>query len=103
MEDVLRWGWAAVAASHAVWDDELQRETLERQIRLLRDVGALGQLAIPLSALGVATAWTGDFAGAAVLFAEAQSVAAAIGSPIAPYTALTDRGPPRARSRRHRR
>ena len=88
VEDVLRWGWAAVAASHAVWDEELQRETLERQIRLLRDVGALGQLAIPLSALGVATAWTGDFAGAAVLFAEGQSVASAIGSPIAPYTAL---------------
>jgi DNA-binding CsgD family transcriptional regulator len=88
VEEVLRWGWAAVAASHAVWDEELQRETLERQIRLLRDVGALGQLPIPLSALGVATAWTGDFAGAAVLIEEGHSVAAATGSPIAPYTAL---------------
>jgi DNA-binding CsgD family transcriptional regulator/tetratricopeptide (TPR) repeat protein len=88
VEDVLRWGWAAVAASHAVWDDELERATLERHIRLLRDVGALGQLPILLSALGVATAWTGDLAGAAVLVAEGQGIAAATGSPIAPYTAL---------------
>jgi DNA-binding CsgD family transcriptional regulator len=88
VDDVMRWGWAAVAASNAVWDDELERATLERHIRLLRDVGALGQLPILLSALGVATAWTGDFAGAAVLIAEGQGVAAAIGSPIAPYTEL---------------
>ena len=88
VEDVMRWGWAAVAASNAVWDDELERATLGRHIRMLRDVGALGQLPILLSALGVATAWTGDFPGAAVLIAEGEGVAAAIGSPIAPYTAL---------------
>ena len=88
VEDVMRWGWAAVAASNAVWDEELERATLERHIRLLRDVGAIGQLPILLSALGVAVAWTGDFAGAAALIAEGQGVAAATGSPIAPYTAL---------------
>jgi DNA-binding CsgD family transcriptional regulator len=88
VEDVMRWGWAAVAASNAVWAEELQRATLERHIRLLRDVGALARLPILLSALGVATAWTGDLAGAAALIAEGQAVAAATGSPIAPYTAL---------------
>jgi DNA-binding CsgD family transcriptional regulator len=86
--DVMQWGWAAVAASNAVWDDELERATLERHIGLLRDVGALAQLPILLSALGVAAARNGDFAGANVLIAEGTSVAAATGSPIAPYTAL---------------
>ena len=88
IEDVVGWGWAAVAASHAVWDEELERATLERHIRLLRDAGALAHLPILLSALGVSTAWTGDLAGAATLIAESQSVAAATGSRLAPYTAL---------------
>ena len=88
VEDVMRWGWAAVAASSAVWDEELQRATLVRHIQLLRDAGALGQMPIPLSALGVATAKTGDFIGASAIVAESQSVAAATGSPLGAYTAL---------------
>jgi DNA-binding CsgD family transcriptional regulator len=88
VDDVMRWGWAAVVASHSVWDDDLERATLERHIRQLREVGALGRLPILLSALGVATAQTGDFAGAAALIAEGEAVASATGSPIAAYTAL---------------
>ena len=59
-----------------------------RQVRLLRDAGALAQLPLYLSALGLATAWIGDFATTASLIAEANTVAAAIGSPIAPLTEL---------------
>jgi DNA-binding CsgD family transcriptional regulator len=88
VEDVMRWGWAAVAASNAAWDEELERKTLERHIQLLRDVGALARLPVLLSALGVATAWSGDLAGAAALLEESQTVATATGSPIAPYAAL---------------
>jgi DNA-binding CsgD family transcriptional regulator len=88
LQDVMQWGWAAVAASDYVWDEGLERVMLERQIRLLRDAGALAHLPILLSALGVATASTGDFAGAAALIAEGQAVAAATGSPVLPYTAL---------------
>jgi ATP/maltotriose-dependent transcriptional regulator MalT len=43
---------------------------------------------MPLVALGTATVWSGDFVGAAALIAEADSVAAATGSRIAPYTTL---------------
>ena len=46
------------------------------------------ELPIYLSALGIASAWIGDFAGAAALVAEAAAVATATGSPIAPYTEL---------------
>ena len=43
-----------------------------RQVQLVRDAGALAQLPIYLSALGIATAWIGDFAGAASLIAESD-------------------------------
>jgi ATP/maltotriose-dependent transcriptional regulator MalT len=88
LEDVLRWGWAATAASDAVWDDEGTRAISARQVQLVRDAGALAELPIHVAALGLAKAWIGDIAGAASLVAESESVAAATGSPIAPYTLL---------------
>jgi DNA-binding CsgD family transcriptional regulator len=88
VEDVLRWGWMTTAASNAVWDDDSTRAISARQVQVVRDAGALAQLPMPLVALGVATIWSGDFAGAAALIAEADSVAAATGSGIAPYTTL---------------
>jgi DNA-binding CsgD family transcriptional regulator/tetratricopeptide (TPR) repeat protein len=87
-DDVLRWGWAATAASDAVWDDEGTRAICARNVQLVRDAGALAELPIHLAALGLARAWAGDFADAASLIAESESVAAATGSPIAPYTLL---------------
>ena len=86
--DVLRWGWAATAASDAVWDDRGKLAIAARHVQLVRDAGALAELPIHLSALGLAKAWVGDFADAASLIAESESVAAATGSPIAPYTLL---------------
>jgi hypothetical protein len=59
-----------------------------RQVRLVRDAGALAQLPLYLAQLGIALPWTGDFAGTAAVIAETDSVAAATGSPIAPYTLL---------------
>jgi len=88
VEDVTRWGWAATGASDAVWDDEATRAIAERQVQLVRDAGALAELPIHLAALSLARAWIGDFAGAASLVAESESVAAATGSPIAPYALL---------------
>jgi DNA-binding CsgD family transcriptional regulator len=88
VEDVLRWGWMATGASAAVWDDEGMLAIYARQVRLVRDAGVLEQLPIHLSALGLARAWTGDFAGAASLVAESESVAAAIGNRFPPYMAL---------------
>jgi len=88
VEEVLRWGWAATGASDAVWDDEGTRAIAARHVQLVRDAGALAELPIHLAALGLAEAWMGDFAGAASLIAESESVAAATGSPIAPYTLL---------------
>jgi DNA-binding CsgD family transcriptional regulator len=88
VEDVLRWGWMATAASNAVWDNDGAHAISARQVQLIRDAGALAELPLYLSALGLASAWMGDFAGAASNIAEADSVAAATGSHFAPYTLL---------------
>jgi DNA-binding CsgD family transcriptional regulator len=88
VEDALRWGLVSTSASAAVWDDEGMEAIAARQVRLIRDAGALAELPLYLATLGLARAWIGDFAGAAELVAESDSVAAATGSRFAPYTAL---------------
>ena len=50
--------------------------------------GALAELPIHLSGLGMARSWIGDFAGAAALAAEADSIAAATGGRFAPHALL---------------
>jgi len=87
-EDSLRWGWMAMAASNAVWDNDGARAISARQVQIVRDAGALAELPIYLSALGIANAWTGDFPGAASNIAEADSVAAATGSRFFPWALL---------------
>ena len=86
--ECLRWGWLASAPTYAVWDNEATRTVLVRQIKLVRDVGALEQLPIYLSALGTATARAGDFAATASLIAETREVTAATGARLPPFTAL---------------
>ena len=88
VEDVLLWGWIASSASALLWDIEGMRASAAREVRLLRDAGALAALPSSLSNLGIATAWMGDFAGAASLITETDSVAAATGSRQAPYALL---------------
>ena len=87
-DDVLRWGWVTTWAISAVWDFERLCTILARTIQLIRDAGALAQLPVPLGILGGFTAFGGDFSRAAPMIAEADSVAAAIGIPTAPYTEL---------------
>jgi DNA-binding CsgD family transcriptional regulator len=88
MAEELRWGWFAQAAASALWDDDAWRAMLVRQVRLAREAGALDQLPIVLGALGTAVAWTGDFAAAAALNAEADAVCQVTGSRAAPFTAM---------------
>ena len=52
VEDVLRWGWMAPAASNAVWDNDGALAIAARQVQLVRDAGALAELPLHLSALG---------------------------------------------------
>jgi DNA-binding CsgD family transcriptional regulator len=86
--DVVRWGWVATGASAAIWDDEGMRAIYARQVRVVREAGALRELPYHLGTLGCALSWAGDFEGAAAVIAEADVVAAATGNPMPPYTAL---------------
>ena len=88
LEDVLRWGFMALAASVLVWDFEGMLAVSARHVQLARDAGALYPLPSMLHVLGLARAWMGDFAGAGSAHAEAESVAAATGNHMAPYTLL---------------
>ncbi len=88
VDALLGWGWLATAASNAMWDDDGTRAISARQIQLARDAGALEGLAFHLVALGVRTAWSGDFAAAAALIAEGDEVTAATGAHIPPFAAL---------------
>jgi DNA-binding CsgD family transcriptional regulator/tetratricopeptide (TPR) repeat protein len=88
VEDVLRWGWVATGASAAVWDHDTMHATYKRQVQIVRDAGALGQVPIHLATLAVTLVGMGDFAGVAALIAESDAAATATGIPIAPYPAL---------------
>jgi DNA-binding CsgD family transcriptional regulator len=92
VDDVLRWGWMAAGARAAMWDDEGLLAICARQVRVLRDAGALAALPIHLTYLANAGLWLGDFAGATSLIAEVESVAAATGSRFPPYALLRLRG-----------
>jgi len=85
-EELLRWGFVATVADEALWDDEGWRVTV-RQVQLARDVGALDQLSFLLNRMAIETVWSGDFAAAARLIAEARAVCEATGSRFAPVAA----------------
>jgi ATP/maltotriose-dependent transcriptional regulator MalT len=89
VEDVLRWGWLAPAASVATWDPDRSRAIFERQVHLIRDAGAFAELPLHLHALAQDKARTGEFADAAALIAESDTVATATGSQIPPFAELT--------------
>jgi ATP/maltotriose-dependent transcriptional regulator MalT len=89
VEDVLRWGWLTVGASTVVWDFEGWRAVSERQVKLVREAGALASLPIHLAQLAVAHAWMGDFTAATSFVEESASVAAASGSRFARHALLT--------------
>jgi DNA-binding CsgD family transcriptional regulator len=89
VEDVLLWGWLAGAPSAATWDPEGTDVIFERQARIVRDAGALAELPVILNSLGLAKTWSGDFEGARLLIAESDEVAAATGTQIPPFTALS--------------
>jgi DNA-binding CsgD family transcriptional regulator len=85
-EQVLRWG-VVREAENALWDPDAWRVTV-RQVQLAREAGALGQLPFLLTRMAQDAVWSGDFAAAASLIAEADTVREATGSRIAPYAAL---------------
>ncbi len=84
----LQWGVLASSAAVRLWDFESWDAVITRQMNDAREGGALAPLSISLNGKGIVVTWSGDFAGAAAVAAEAQSVTEATGTRIAPYGAL---------------
>lgn len=86
--DLLKWGWAACGLSPAIWNEQVMIETYTRAAEVVRTAGILTELPIYLASLGAATSLIGDFPTAAGIVAESEGLAAATGTPLAPYTTL---------------
>jgi hypothetical protein len=87
-EETLRWLWLACHAAGLVWDYASWDVLSGRQVRFARDAGALITLPIAYSIRAGIHLFAGEFAEAASMIAQAESVTEATGSSIAPYGAL---------------
>jgi DNA-binding CsgD family transcriptional regulator/tetratricopeptide (TPR) repeat protein len=87
VEEGLSWLWLAERAAMAVWDDETWHILASRHIKLARDAGALSELPLAVRSRILLHSHAGELAEGAALIAEAQVVAEATGSQLAPYGA----------------
>ena len=87
-EEGLRWFWQACHGAGLLWDYGSWDLLSARRVELARDAGALTALPLALSTRVGVHLFAGEFAVAASLVAEVESVTEATGSSIAPYAAL---------------
>jgi DNA-binding CsgD family transcriptional regulator len=82
-DEELRWLWLACHAAQTVWDYNSWDVLSGRQVTLARDAGALITLPLVFSTRARAHVFAGEFAEAASMVAQAESVIEATGSSIA--------------------
>ena len=87
-EEGLSWLWLAERAAMGVWDDETWHILASRHVKLARDAGALSELPLAVRSRILLHAHAGELELGAALIAEAQVVADATGSQLAPYGAM---------------
>jgi DNA-binding CsgD family transcriptional regulator len=87
-EDELRWLWLACRVARALGDDTSWDVLTERQVRLAREAGALAVLPVALIERFSVQLFFGDLIEAEALVAEAEAVAEATGSHLAPQGAI---------------
>jgi tetratricopeptide (TPR) repeat protein len=87
-EEGLRWLWLACRAALIVWDYASWDVLSGRQVRLASDAGALIALPFAFNTRAGLHLFAGEFAEAAAMAAQAESVIEATGSSITPYGAL---------------
>ena len=83
-----RWLWLAEEAAIELWDHDTWQALALREIRLVREAGAVTVLPLALSATIVARIFAGELAAAASLIDEVKIVTEATGSHLAPYGSL---------------
>ena len=86
--DALRWLWLACRVARALGDDSSWDALTDRQVRLARKAGALALLPIALMERFGVQLFFGDLSEAQSLVVEAEAVAEATGSHLAPQGAI---------------
>ena len=84
----LRWMWGATVSTLHLWHDEGWERLSDLHLRLVRETGALGDLAVALSHRGQMHVFAGELALAASLQEALQEATELTGSPLAPYHAV---------------
>jgi DNA-binding CsgD family transcriptional regulator len=85
----LRWFWPAEEAAIEVWDHDSWHDLAARELRLVRQAGALTILPLALTANVVAETFAGRLAAAASLIDELNVAVEATASPLAPHGGLS--------------
>ena len=84
----LRWMWGATVSTLHLWDDEGWERLADLHLQLVRETGALGDLAVALSHRGQMHVFAGELASAASVQEALQEATELTGSPLAPYHAV---------------
>jgi DNA-binding CsgD family transcriptional regulator len=87
-EETLRWLWQACHGAGLLWDYDSWDLLSARRVEHARNVGALAALPIAFNTRVGVHLFAGEFAMAASIVAEVESVTEATGSGVAPYAAL---------------
>jgi DNA-binding CsgD family transcriptional regulator len=81
----LRWMWAATVSTLHLWDDEGWERLSEQHVQLVRETGALSDLAIALGHRGQMHVFAGELALAAAFRQAVEEATELTGSPLGPY------------------
>ena len=87
-EEKLRWYWVADIVAQHLWDDDRWQLFTHRHVQLARDVGALSELPIALTARAFFLQFAGELVEAAALVQELQAAMEATGTTLAPYARM---------------
>ena len=79
---------AGMLAAQHLWDHDRWQLIADRYVELARNLGALSELPLALSARVLCLVWAGELSAAAALSQELQAVVEATGSSFPPYAAL---------------
>jgi DNA-binding CsgD family transcriptional regulator len=77
----LRYGWLAVVPTYVLWDEARTQAINARQLRAVREAGALALLVLDLGTFVLLALRCGEFASAAEASVEGDRLAEAIGAP----------------------
>jgi DNA-binding CsgD family transcriptional regulator len=87
-EEKLRWYWVADIVAQHLWDDDRWQLFTHRHVQLARDVGALSELPVALTARAFVLLFAGELVQAAALVQELQAAMEATGTTLAPYAGM---------------